>query len=59
MLHALLSEQVSAALTKRGVRAAVETLLASSNMHADFWRQDALLVRPANTRQHGSDGGWG
>ena len=59
VLHALLSEQVSAALQKRGVRAAVETLVASSNAHADFWRQDALLVHPAGTCRHGNDGGWG
>lgn len=57
MLHALLGEQVGSELQKRGVRAAVETLVAGTGAHAEFWRQDALLVPPADTCQHGSDGG--
>ena len=53
MLHALLGEQVGSELQKRGVRAAVEALVGSTN--AEFWRQDVLLVRPGDTHQDAGD----
>ena len=42
MLHALLGEEVGSQLQKRGVRAAVEALVAGTG--AEFWRQETLLV---------------
>ena len=57
MLHALLGEQVHSALAKRGVRAAVEALVANSNAHSQFWGQDVMLVRPADPCQLGRDEG--
>lgn len=45
MLHALLGEEVGSQLQKRGVRAAVEALVAGTG--AEFWRQETLLVGSA------------